>query len=81
VETHSEIFLLAVQLAIVKRRLNPESVVVYWLRTSEAGTQVTQVEFDAQGRPIGDSWPLGTFSESANQSRELVLARRSRSSE
>ncbi|MDN3562837.1 AAA family ATPase [Paeniroseomonas aquatica] len=77
VETHSEIFLLSVQLAIVAGDLDPKSVVVYWVKSSESGSEPVKVEFDEQGRPIGDTWPAGVFSESATQARELVLARRS----
>ncbi|MFC7693837.1 AAA family ATPase, partial [Paeniroseomonas aquatica] len=60
VETHSEIFLLSVQLAIVAGDLDPKSVVVYWVKSSESGSEPVKVEFDEQGRPIGDtaSWCL-----------------------
>lgn len=79
VETHSENFLLSVQLAIVNQRIATESVLVYWVHQSESGAaHIDRIEFDEFGRPKGDRWPPGVFSESVEQSRNLLLARRSR---
>ncbi|MCW5691143.1 MAG: AAA family ATPase [Pseudolabrys sp.] len=76
VETHSENFLLAVQLAIVKKELAPDAVVVYWVRQSTQGTSIVdRVEFDELGRPKGDAWPPDVFAEANEQARELVLSR------
>ncbi|MGY4465679.1 hypothetical protein ACVWWK_001361 [Bradyrhizobium sp. LB9.1b] len=76
VETHSENFLLRVQLAIVKGELDPSKVIVYWVRSSEDGPSlVDKIEFDKLGRPLGDRWPPGVFAETMDQSRELVRTR------
>jgi hypothetical protein len=76
VETHSENFLLRVQLAIVKGELDPARVVIYWIRASDGGPSVVdKIEFDKLGRPMGDRWPPGIFAETMDQSRELVRTR------
>ena len=78
VETHSENFMLSVQLAIVNQKLASDAVLVYWVRQSDDGSAlIEKIEFDNFGRPKGDKWPPGVFSESVEQSRDLLLARRS----
>lgn len=76
VETHSENFLLAVQLAIVDRRLRSDQVVIYWVRETPAGAAIEAIEFDDLGRPLGNNWPPGVFSETAKSSKRLFVARR-----
>jgi predicted ATPase len=81
VETHSENFLLRMQLEIAEGTLPPEKVAVYWITTSPSGGAVVdKVEFDDLGRPIGDRWPPGVFDENINQAKAIALARRSRTS-
>ena len=76
-ETHSENFLLRVQLAIARGELAPERVLVYWVQELEDGSgQADPITFDALGRPVGDRWPPGVFSEDVEQARQLVLERR-----
>jgi AAA ATPase domain/AAA domain, putative AbiEii toxin, Type IV TA system len=75
-ETHSESFLLAVQLAIVQRIIPPDAVVVYWIRQGENGaSSFEKVEFDLDGYPVGDNWPSGVFREATEQARRLHRAR------
>jgi AAA ATPase domain len=82
VETHSESFLLSVQLAIVNQKLASDKVAVYWVRQSDDGAAlIDRIEFDDFGRPKGDNWPPGVFSENVEQSRNLLLARRARGKE
>ncbi len=75
VETHSENFLLAIQLAIIQGRLPAERLCVYWVRPGQNGTLASQILFDELGRPLGDNWPPGLFNESSIQSRQIVVAR------
>jgi hypothetical protein len=76
VETHSENFLLRVQLAMARGELDPARVIVYWVRSSESGPSVVdKIEFDNLGRPVGDRWPPGVFAETLDQSRELLRTR------
>lgn len=79
-ETHSENFLLRVQLAIVRGEIPPERVLVYWVRELEDGSgEAVRITFDELGRPEGDKWPPGVFSEDVEQARQIVLERRKRS--
>lgn len=78
-ETHSESFLLALQLAIIEGRLKAEDVAVYWVRqpTNESAN-LTLIDFDDAGLPAEGAWPVGVFSEKADKARKVVLARRKR---
>ena len=79
-ETHSENFLLRVQLAIVRGELPADRVLVYWVRGLEDGRGVVEpMTFDDLARPEGDRWPPGVFSEDVEQARQIVLERRKRS--
>lgn len=79
-ETHSENLLLRVQLAIVRGEVAPERVLVYWVRELEDGSSLAErITFDELGRPEGDTWPPGVFSEDIEQARQLILERRRRS--
>lgn len=78
-ETHSESFLLAVQLALIEGRLKPEQVAVHWVRQSdESAASVSEITFDDLGRPVGGGLPPGVFMENADRAREVVRARRDR---
>lgn len=79
VETHSENFMLRIQLEIAEGRLNSDSVLVYWVHQTQQGeAQVSEISFDEFGQPVGDRWPPGLFSENIEQSRKIILARRRR---
>lgn len=76
-ETHSESFLLALQLAVIEGRLSPQDVAVYWVRQTDGlAATVNEITFDEGGRPTGGAWPPGVFDEKAEQARKVVLARR-----
>ena len=80
IETHSEHLLLGVQLQIVRGLLRPEDVRVYWVRQLDGGQSVADpAYFDEDARPQG-VWPPGIFSEDTDLAREILLARRRRSS-
>jgi predicted ATPase len=70
IETHAESMLIAVQIAIVEKRLKASDVIVYWLSYGENGSTLRQIHFDDQGFPQG-GWPPGVFREVLNQSRRL----------
>lgn len=68
------------QLAIVRGEVPREHVLVYWVRELEDGSsEVDRITFDELGRPEGDTWPPGVFSEDVEQARQIVLERRNRS--
>lgn len=78
IETHSENFLLRVQLAIAGGELAPELAVLHWVRQLDDGRSVVEtITFDDQGRLIGD-WPPGVFNEDIEQARRLLELRRRR---
>ena len=78
VETHSENFLLRVQLEIVEGRLPAEHAQIYWIRQAEDGrAAVEHITFNNMGEPRG-AWPPGLFSEDIEQARQIIQARRQR---
>lgn len=79
VETHSENFLLRVQLGIARGEISPAAVVVHWIRGLEDGRSVIDtITFDDAARPQGAGWPPGVFSEDTEQAKALLRARRER---
>lgn len=74
IETHAESMLLAVQIAIVEKRIRPQDVVVYWVSSSEKGTSLRPITFDEEGYAVG-GWPQGVFRETQDQARRLAQLR------
>lgn len=78
IETHSENFLLGVQLEIASGRLPADRALVYWVRQLEGGSStVTRIVFDDDGRPHG-GWPPGVFSRDMELTRQLIEQRKAR---
>lgn len=78
-ETHSENFLLRVQLAIARGELSPAVVVIHWIRALEDGrSAVDTITFDEAARPQGAGWPPGVFAEDTEQAKALLRTRRER---
>ncbi|MGN7614430.1 AAA family ATPase [Magnetococcales bacterium HHB-1] len=72
VETHSEVLLTSVQLAIAKGDISPDMVRVYWVESNSDGTsQVTPIDFDEQGQP-NQADLMWAFDEAVDLGRELV---------
>lgn len=79
VETHSEVLLTAVQLAVAEERLRPDQVRIYWVQAEPDGqTTIVPVELDTLGRPTSPTL-IGIFEEPARLGRKLLKARRERS--
>jgi hypothetical protein len=77
VETHSENFLFGVQLAVARGQLDPDRVLIHWVRQDEQGySTITPIRMDRDGRP--DAWPKDVFTEEAELARQLLEARRQR---
>lgn len=76
IETHSENFLLRVQIAIAKGELPAEKVIVHWVKTLATESVVDSIVFDDAARPQGAGWPPGVFSEDLVQARELLKIRK-----
>lgn len=77
VDTHSENLYLRMLLAVAKGELPRERVAIYWVQQTADGQSTAEpVALDEGGRPRG--WPPGIFAEDLEQSRQILLARRTR---
>jgi hypothetical protein len=76
IETHSENFLLRVQIAIANGDLDADKVIVHWVKPLHGGSVVDTITFDDAARPQGAGWPPGVFSEDLEQARELLKIRK-----
>lgn len=72
VETHSEILLMSVQLAIAKGEIDPDMVRVYWVESRSDGTSdAVPVDFDDHGQPKQTAL-MGAFNEAVQLGQALV---------
>lgn len=72
VETHSEVLLTSVQLAIANGEIPAEMVRVYWVESRNDGTSdVVPVDFTAEGKPTTTAL-VGAFREAADLGQELI---------
>lgn len=72
VETHSEVLLTSVQLAIAEGRIKPEMVRVYWVSARGDGTSDAQaVDFDTLGRPQ-NSLLMNAFDDTTRLGQSLM---------
>jgi hypothetical protein len=78
IETHSENFLLRVQIAIARGELPADNVIVHWVRPLDRGSVIDTITFDPAARPLGAGWPPGVFSEDLVQARALLAIRKER---
>lgn len=78
VETHSEVLLMSVQLAIAQGKITPDMVRVYWVESLENGTSDTiPVDFNDQGQPRQTAL-VGAFDEAVRLGQALVTIQLSR---
>lgn len=72
VETHSEVLLRSVQLAIAKKEIAPEMVRVYWIEARKDGTSdAVAVDFNEHGRPTNSAL-VGAFDEAIRLGQQLT---------
>jgi len=74
IETHSESFLLSMQIALVEGKISPDDIRVYWIEQTAAGSSLLPIEFDSEGYPSA-GWPEGVFREALGQARRLAELR------
>lgn len=75
-ETHSEVLLASIQLAVAKGQLPHESVIIYWVSVRPDGSSVAYpVKLDPKGRVSGP-WPVDAFADLLELRTELHRARR-----
>jgi predicted ATPase len=71
-ETHSRVFLLAVQLAIAEGLLSSERVGLAWVDQDEVGrSTITPVQLEATGHPRA-GWPVTALAEDLRLASELA---------
>ncbi|MBC3806752.1 ATP-binding protein [Undibacterium seohonense] len=72
-ETHSEVLLTSIQLAIANRDISEEMVRVYWVESRADGTSdVIPVDFDSNGQPK-DTTLVDAFGEAVALGRQLMV--------
>ena len=72
VETHSEVLLTSVQLAIANGDIAPEDVRVYWVESRSDGTSdAIAVDFDELGRPDSSTLAVA-FDEALDLGQKLL---------
>ena len=72
VETHSEVLLTSVQLAIAEGRITPDMVRVYWVAARGDGTsEAMPVDFDEQGSPTSAKL-MHAFDDAVRLGHELM---------
>jgi predicted ATPase len=72
IETHSEVLLTSVQLAIANGQLSPNEVRVYWVESLRNGTSdAIPVDFDESGRPT-NTVLAGAFNEAIQLGQDLI---------
>ncbi|EID4388070.1 AAA family ATPase [Vibrio vulnificus] len=75
-ETHSESFMRAIQIAMVDSDLNNSKVNAYWVsKKQDGGSKLNKIIFDEQAFMSGDI-PQNLFRENIDFSRELSMKRR-----
>lgn len=74
IETHSEHFLLALQVALLRGRLTSDQLLIYWVANDGEGAQLRRIEFDKEGFPT-EGWPEGVFREALEQARRIAELR------
>lgn len=80
VETHSEVLMTAVQLAVAEGRLSPADVTIFWVgQRADGQGELIPVQLDELGRPMSSAL-MGMFDEPAKLGRQLQKARAGRRS-
>ncbi|MBC3918055.1 ATP-binding protein [Undibacterium sp. CY18W] len=71
-ETHSEVLLTSIQLAIANKEISEKMVRVYWVESRADGTSdVLPVDFDPQGQPTNTTL-VDAFSDASDLGRKLL---------
>ena len=72
IETHSRVFLLAVQLAVAARTLPSNRVGLMWIDQNSAGrSTITPVELSSTGHPR-EGWPVAALGEDLRLASQLA---------
>jgi predicted ATPase len=73
IETHSEVLLMSIQLAIASGQIPSEKVRIYWVESRSDGTSdIVPVDFDNRGRPTNTAL-VGAFDEAIRLGQALIM--------
>jgi predicted ATPase len=73
-ETHSQHFLLAVQLAVARGDLDPSRVAIYWVaQDTDGASDAVRIDVEANG-DLRD-WPPGIYDDVVDMARDLTARR------
>lgn len=75
IETHSELVLLQVRLALLEGWLKRDKVAVYWVRQENGESTLERVEFDELAHPRS-GWPPDVFSAEVDLARKILRKQR-----
>lgn len=79
VETHSEHMIVRLQQHIAAGRLDPASIVIYFVEPTADGKKLRKLSLNSSGL-FTVPWPGGFFPERLDEARQLAIARARRSS-
>ena len=79
VETHSEHMIVRLQQHIAAGRLDPSSIVIYFVEPTADGKKLRKLSLNSNGL-FTVPWPGGFFPERLDEARQLAIARARRSS-
>ncbi len=74
VETHSEHMIVRLQQHVAAGRLDPASLVIYFVEPTSDGKQLRKLTLDSKGSFI-QPWPGGFFPERLEEARQLAMTR------
>jgi predicted ATPase len=77
IETHSEHMIVRLQQHVASGRLDPKSVLIYYVEPKADGKSVNKLPINSEGS-FTAPWPGGFFPERLDEARELAKARASR---
>lgn len=75
IETHSELMLLQVRLALLEGWLTRDQVAVYWVRQEAGESTLVRAEFDELAMPRS-GWPPDVFSAEVTMARRILRLQR-----
>ncbi|AEF53223.1 AAA family ATPase [Marinomonas posidonica] len=73
-ETHSESFLKAIQLAIIKKEFSKDDFSCIWIKKTQYTSELKKIDIDDNGY-LSNDWPNNVFKETIHQSKKIIQSR------
>ena len=80
VETHSEHMIIRLQQHVAAGRLDPSSIIIYFVEPTADGKQLRKLSLDSNGS-FTKPWPGGFFPERLEEARQLAMTRAKKNSQ